>query len=110
MGVGHLAVTLNIGVGADVDPMGGDHVFFTFLQVSQVYFAVAVGRDQLGHGGGVATQVVLVHQDLDVVGAGEHFVALGADLVVDKFLESYHVRINLLVRWKGYVQAGVFTK
>ena len=102
MGEGHLAVALDVGIGADVDPVGGDHVLLAFLQVTQVNLAVAVGSDELRHRRRVAPQMVLVHQDLDVVGAGEHFVALGADLVVDKFLESYHVRINLLVRWKGY--------
>ena len=98
MSEGHFTVALDIGIGADVDSVGGDHMLFSLLEVGQVYFAVAVGGDQFGDGGGVPSQVVFVHQDLDVVGAGEHFVALGAYLVVNKFLQSYHVWVDLLVR------------
>ena len=64
MSVGEFAVALHVGVGRDVDPVDGDHVFLPLLEVGQVDLAVAVGGDQLGHRGGVAPQVVLVHQNL----------------------------------------------
>ena len=101
MGEGHLAVALDVGIGADVDPVGGDHVLFAFLQVAQVNLAVAVGSDELWHRRRVAPQMVLVHQDLDVVGAGENLVALRTNFVIHQLFQGNDIRVDLLITWNN---------
>ena len=101
MGEGHLAVALDVWIGADVDPVGGDHVLFAFLQVAQVNLAVAVGSDELWHRRRVAPQMVLVHQDLDVVGAGENLVALRTNFVIHQLFQGNDIRVDLLITWNN---------